>query len=124
MSRFEFNLCGLFALFYLCSLNANRPGGSNWGKAVSQTSSAQVKVAAVVKTTVKTDSKPAPKKRRKIHPSGFTGKGKRSAFQILVRLPGQVSHSGMLYCFPVHSDCDAIINVYCCSSQCTTRWQC
>lgn len=63
-------------LLYFCSLNANRENGSDWGKAVSQTSSAQVKVAAVVKTTIKIDSEPAPKKRRKIHPSGFTGKGK------------------------------------------------
>jgi len=59
-----------------CSLNAGRPAERNWGKAVIQSSSAQVKVASLVKTAVKNNTEPARKKRRKIHPSGFEGKGK------------------------------------------------
>ncbi|KAK2911626.1 hypothetical protein Q8A67_003759 [Cirrhinus molitorella] len=71
------------------NLNAGRPAERNWGKAVSQSSSAQVKVASVVKTTVMNNTEPAPKKRRKIHPSGFRGKGQLK----LTVTPG----SGWLY---------------------------
>ncbi|XP_058231225.1 regulator of G-protein signaling 3-like isoform X1 [Hemibagrus wyckioides] len=51
---------------------------SQWKRTVCHRSpGAQVKVAAVVKTSMKTCTtpKPAPRKRRKIHPSGFRGKG-------------------------------------------------
>ncbi|XP_026795916.3 regulator of G-protein signaling 3 isoform X1 [Pangasianodon hypophthalmus] len=51
---------------------------SEWKRTVCHRSpGAQVKVAAVVKTslTTCTTPKPAPRKRRKIHPSGFRGKG-------------------------------------------------
>ncbi|KTF96058.1 hypothetical protein cypCar_00032143, partial [Cyprinus carpio] len=70
-------------------LSAVRPAERNWAKAVSQSSSAQVKVASVVKTVVKDNTGSAPKKRRKIHPSGFKGKGQLK----LTVTPG----SGWLY---------------------------
>ncbi|XP_065140361.1 regulator of G-protein signaling 3 isoform X1 [Paramisgurnus dabryanus] len=71
------------------NLTASRPTESNWGNAVRQSSTSQVKVAAVVKTAGKTDSESAPKKRRKIHPSGFRGKGQLK----LIVTPG----NGLLY---------------------------
>ncbi|XP_016408832.1 regulator of G-protein signaling 3-like [Sinocyclocheilus rhinocerous] len=71
------------------NLSAVRPAERNWGKAVSQSSSAQVKVASVVKTAVKNNTESAPRKRRKIHPSGFKGKGQLK----LTVTPG----SGWLY---------------------------
>ncbi|XP_026068071.1 regulator of G-protein signaling 3 isoform X2 [Carassius auratus] len=57
------------------NLSAVRPAERNWVKSVSQSSSAQVKVASVVKTALKGNAESAPKKRREIHPSGFKGKG-------------------------------------------------
>ncbi|GAA6079634.1 regulator of G-protein signaling 3-like isoform X2, partial [Tachysurus ichikawai] len=51
---------------------------SEWKRTVCHRSpGAQVKVATVIKTSLKTCTtpKPAPRKRRKIHPSGFRGKG-------------------------------------------------
>ncbi|KAM9447018.1 regulator of G-protein signaling 3 isoform 2-T2 [Clarias gariepinus] len=51
---------------------------SKWKRmACHRSPGAQVKIAAVVKTSVTTSTtpKPAPRKRRKIHPSGFRGKG-------------------------------------------------
>ncbi|XP_068077654.2 regulator of G-protein signaling 3 isoform X1 [Danio rerio] len=69
--------------------NVTSPAEGNWRKAVSRNSSAQVKMASVVKTTVKNDKQPATKKRRKIHPSGFRGKGQLK----LIVTPGR----GWLY---------------------------
>ncbi|XP_052413284.1 regulator of G-protein signaling 3 isoform X2 [Carassius gibelio] len=63
------------AMSQQANLSAVRPAERNWVKSVSQSSSAQVKVASVVKTVVKGNAESAPKKRRKIHPSGFKGKG-------------------------------------------------
>ncbi|KAI4892642.1 hypothetical protein NFI96_021631 [Prochilodus magdalenae] len=55
---------------------ADRPEEREWGKAVSHRSpGAQVKLAAVVKTSLKNNSQPAPRRKRKIQPSVFMGKG-------------------------------------------------
>ncbi|XP_045081576.1 regulator of G-protein signaling 3 isoform X1 [Coregonus clupeaformis] len=55
-----------------------RPGADRWDRAavVHRSPGAEVKVAMVKKTSLKnTDAEPAPRKRRKIHPSGFMRKG-------------------------------------------------
>ncbi|XP_072520527.1 regulator of G-protein signaling 3 isoform X2 [Salminus brasiliensis] len=53
-----------------------KPEDNEWGEAVSGKSPGpQVKVAAVVKTSLKSNTQPAPRKRRKIQPSVFRGKG-------------------------------------------------
>lgn len=82
--------------FYFNGYVSVYPGqqeNSQWKRTVCHRSpGAQVKVAAVVKTSMKTCTtpKPAPRKRRKIHPSGFRGKGKQistSSFAIYDLVP-------------------------------------
>lgn len=61
------------------SVCPGRQENNEWKKTVSHRSpGVQVKLAAVVKTSLTTGTapKPAPRKKRKIHPSGFRGKGK------------------------------------------------
>ncbi|XP_051955015.1 regulator of G-protein signaling 3-like [Xyrauchen texanus] len=56
------------------NVSAGRPNERELGNAVSKSTSAQVKVAAVVRSTASNNTEIAPKKRKKIHPSSIRGK--------------------------------------------------